>query len=375
MVCAADFYLPYGGGQIDAYDPGLAAAYNTNVAAFNTTYSSFFGHSIWFSPEEGDDPYGLNRTDHEDLGYIIAAHNPSVSEDALGTFTYTDQTLYAKLALRNFLTNEYGTIAALNAAWGTSYTTFDTSDPNGDTGISNGSYSSYGTGTGLLDENGSHILASGWLCSEMASTYSWSATPAIEGDLHNFVGQFAGTYAQKLIAAWNQISPRPPVFMPLYDPPSYVAAAIAPYLNNGDGLWIAPDSNPTEVQNIINALGPNKPVIAVDYTTADPDSPMSAIPCPQSGPECQATQAARGNQMVSYWQQVLHLKDANGRYTVVGIEHWGFYDQTGQGNFGLVTADQDNPYDGSADTANGEPGNYGNALEPIETFLTAGICD
>jgi hypothetical protein len=61
---------------------------------------------------------------------------------------------------------------------------------------------------------------------------------------------------------------------------------------------------------------------------------------------------------------------------VVGLEHWGFYDQANENtNFGLVTTDHDNPYDSSADIANGEAANYGDAITPIKTFLTAEICD
>ena len=61
---------------------------------------------------------------------------------------------------------------------------------------------------------------------------------------------------------------------------------------------------------------------------------------------------------------------------VVGIEHWSLYDSdSNQTNFGLVTSDHDNPYDGSADAANGEPGNYGDAITPMSDFLNGGICD
>ena len=82
--------------------------------------------------------------------------------------------------VRDFLANEYGcsgsadpaagnycgsgaaatALAALNSAWYGSavYSTWNTSDAGGITGIHNGAYHSYGTGTGLLDENGTHSL-------------------------------------------------------------------------------------------------------------------------------------------------------------------------------------------------------------------------
>ena len=132
------------------------------------------------------------------------------------SYNYPDATLDAKIALRDWLADEYGcsnpaggieehpcpvettstvlrpdcgsaaaasALAALNAAWHTSYTTWSTSDVYGEAGIKvgggnalcsssgspyscctgNGSgtchaYSSYGTGTGLLDENGSNVV-------------------------------------------------------------------------------------------------------------------------------------------------------------------------------------------------------------------------
>ncbi len=454
MKCGATFYLPYGGGQIDAYDPGIASAYVNDVSAFDTSYGGFLDHVMWISPEEGDDLYGLNRPTHEDFGYIIAAHSPNEASSFNGKHTYSDQKLYAKFAMVDFLASKYGcqgtgapisnlsetgntvtvtttvahglsanqmvvifgssvsgfngvwrvlatgltgtgfqyynnteklaaanggsaaaaesplasdpiretycgsalaasSLASLNKAWGTSYATWDTSDPNGLAGITSGAYASYGKGTGFLDENGTGLLARGTSCGKISAADNWYSTghPAIETDLHEFVGIFAGEYMRQLVTAWNQISPRPPMFPPLYDPPAYVASQVAPYLNNGDGLWVAPFAVAGEVQNIVNALGPNKTVIAVDYATADPDSEQSKVPCPQSGLECQDKQQARAAQMVSFWRNSLHLKDPGGRYAVVGLEHWGLYDQKDQGNFGLIATLTDNPYDGSASTA------------------------
>jgi beta-galactosidase GanA len=78
--------------------------------------------------EEGDNLYGINNQyTHEDLGYIVAAHNPMMTTSANG-YTYPNKTLDAKVALRDYLTKQYGTIAALNTAWHTNYTTWSTSD-------------------------------------------------------------------------------------------------------------------------------------------------------------------------------------------------------------------------------------------------------
>ena len=386
MVCGSSFYQPFGGGQLDIFDKtcdsgqGVSAAFSSDVAADIAAMNSYgpsLKNAILIVTEEADDLYGINRTTHEDFGYIVAASNPNMPSSYTDGYSYSDQTLYAKMALRDFLATEYTTIAALNSAWGTSYTTFGTSDPNGDAGISNGTYHSYGTGTGLLDENGSHLIKPGEICSQMSSLNTWwpSAHPAVGSDLHNFVQYFAATYAQKIMSAWTQLTRRPPVFLPIYEGPSYVYSAIAPYLHDGDGLWIAPFEQVSEVQRII-AAAPKTPIIVADYAQANPDSPMIGHPCTQQAGDCYNSQELRGAGMVSYWQNTLHLKDATGRYTVVGLEHWGLYDQYNEsGNFGLVTADHDNPYDGSADMAHGEPGNYGDSLTSIADFLNAGICD
>jgi len=118
------------------------------------------------------------------------------------------------------------------------------------------------------------------------------------------------------------------------------------------------------------------PMILADYSNANPDSPWSANPPPYGeGPQA-STQGARGNAMASWWSSAIHQQDVNGKYVVVGLEHWAFYDQANEGsNLGLVTSDHDNPYDGSADIANGEAANYGDAIAPIKKFLNAGICD
>jgi hypothetical protein len=384
MVCGSSFYQPYGGGQLDVFDTacdaggGVSGAYAADVAVqFGelNSYGPNLRNAIIMILEEADDLYGLNHTYHEDFGYVIAASNPSMAASYNNGYTYTDKTLYAKMALKTYLSNEYGTIAALNAAWGTSYTTFDTSDPNGDAGIKSGIYASYGTGTGLLDENGARLLPASPNCNNLASSDSWSLKAVTETDLHNFVAYFAQTYGQKLIAAWNTINPRPPAFIPIYDGPTYVYGAIAASLVNGDGFWIAPDMSVTDVKGII-AAAPGKPIIIGDYTSANPDSPFASSPCPSASSDCFTTQQSRGAGMVSFWTGALHLQDQSGLYVVVGLEHWGFYDQVDEStNFGLVTADHDNPYDSSADTANGETANYGDALTTISDFLKGGICD
>jgi hypothetical protein len=319
-----------------------------------------------------------------------------------------DHTVYAKLKLADVLANEYGcsgspftndpfgasycgssnaatALAALNTAWSTSYTTFGTSDPGGLAGIKAGTYASYGTGTGLLDEKGTNLLPASPSCGSILMTASWAKNATIESDLHAYMGQFAAQYVTNELTAWRQYFPNV-LFITLYDPPTYIASAIASAMKSNAGnnasnvLWTATGEANTplvETQGLIAAM-PGVPIIAADYWQAQADSPYASTTCADLGSQpgtCFATQALRGAALASYWQSVFGSTDVNNKHTVVGLEHWEYYDQgNANTNYGLVT-DLDNPYDGSADIANGEAANYGDAITPISDFLNSNLCD
>lgn len=162
--------------------------------------------------EEGDDLAGLNSLSHGHLGFAVAAENPYHPSDPGGTgvANYSDPVLYSKLALRDFLKNRYKTLAALNAAWGTAYTTWDTSSGCVETGTN-----AWGWGSGLLDESGADLLAGGscacTACSNPndAETYNeeskWFANTAIQQDLDSFIAYYATEYGQTIRAALNYV--------------------------------------------------------------------------------------------------------------------------------------------------------------------------
>ena len=368
--------ITYYGNTADIYDPNALADYKAALAGFSWPNSAPPAQTMVYFPEEADDMFGLDQNyTHTDMGFMILAQNPMQVSDGQG-FTYPDHTLYSKMALKKFLANKYGTIGALNTAWGTNYTTFDTSDPAGDTGIQNGTYASYGTGTGLLDESGSGVLPSDTNCN-LAPSVQWASHPQIQADVDAFVAQWATTYGQILSQAITASVPQhPAVFLPLYDAPAYVYSAIVPYV---DGFWVAVNQTPgsavQQVQTILNAS--SKPIIVNDYSVSNPDSPLSAFSdasCTSCPPY--ADQSSRGKGMVAWWQSILGLKNAQGLFGVVGVEHWQLYDnKTEQLDFGFATSTFDNPYDGSANTNNGEAANYGDLITPIQTFLNGNLCD
>jgi hypothetical protein len=178
----------------------------------------------------------------------------------------------------------------------------------------------------------------------------------IKTDIHLFVGAFAAQYAQTLRTAWVATCGAncPPMAIPNYDGPMYTYANMAAYT---DLFWTAPAyyPNPTaaaaEVQQVIDNAG-GKPVIVADYFRANPNS-WNHSACDNgggfgAGEDCSASQATRGANAVSLRQAVLRLKNPNGMFAVVGLEHWSLYDSKGEGrDFGLFTPN-DNGYDGSA---------------------------
>jgi hypothetical protein len=385
-VCGSSQYLPSGGGQEDIFEPGAAAAYNA-IAPLITHGCNGPGGLCWDSktafimPEEGDHVYGMNNHTHADLGLIVLLANPVQNVSANGGITYTDKMVYGKTAMRDFLANEYGctgsadpaagnycgsgpaatALAALNTAWyGSSvYTTWNTSDAGGLTGIHNGTYASYGTGTGFLDENGTHALNSATKSScQTTSDDTWGHDTALETDAHAYVTFFATTYAQEISFAFGQSSvlPQPPLLMILYDGPINVYTAMAPYFK---GYWISPIHRATAndrlamVQSIIAASsvhgGKSMPIIYADYATSTADCFPN---CTGSGNSEWPSRNAMGVGMVTDWQNILSLQDSNSKYVVIGIEHWGWYDTVNAFlDGGLVSAFADNPYDGGASIA------------------------
>src|ERR1700683_962800 len=69
-------------------------------------------------PDFPTQPSGHNNYN---LGMMVAAMSPLETANSSLGFVYADTLIHSKLALRNALASEYGTVSALNAAWGSSY--------------------------------------------------------------------------------------------------------------------------------------------------------------------------------------------------------------------------------------------------------------
>ena len=151
---------------------------------------------------------------------------------------------------------------SLNKAWGTNYTTWDTSAG----GLEKGD-NAYGKGTGFMDENGTGVLAKGVRDAAFKSRFTKADRPAIRADLDDFLALFAAHYGKILAGACNQ-GRHPPLILPLYQGPDIVYKAVAPYV---DGFWFSSHNLKEDALRIYNAG--HKPVIAADYIRANPDLP------------------------------------------------------------------------------------------------------
>ena len=476
--------LIYQGLQPDVFDPAFKRAY-MELAAKEPLVK---GDLSWaMIPEEADYLFGINSLTHDHLGYVVLSQNPHQPRAAMDgkEIQYSDPRLYAKYALRDFLRHRYAeageglleprgsedvpcyqyvrrpvgrelaAIEELNAAWGTHYTTWETS--SGD--LLKGD-NAWGAGTGFMDENGRGILAPGVRSVGFDRAFTNPAHPAVRKDLDDFLALFAGRYGSILQKAFARV-PHPVLLLPLYNGPDCVYRAVAPYV---DGFWVSV-SDSKDGLRIYNAS--HKPLLVADYLTADPDSPwhfrakiaslhydptttctvvtapdlryvfrtaqfvafpdcrelaekgtcggkyVYPFPCVKAVrwdtlevpgdftggvkpgmhvemykygkyPHPRPTQEDRARDMIRHYQALVNLRGDDGRYFVIGLEHWCLYDPAisnwgDNENFGLATL-QDNAYDGTEArrapgkdacgyAVGGEEADYGNLLGGLSRFL------
>ncbi len=144
MYGSSPFYTGYvpSSGVPDYFDAKLAAWLRSSLS--NEDYwtelrsSPYLAFLIGIACEDGDQIYGFGAGDqfptapargfnNPHLGWIIATVAPTQTANASKHALYADTTVHTKLAWRDYLKTKYGTIEALNRAWGANYTTFDSS--------------------------------------------------------------------------------------------------------------------------------------------------------------------------------------------------------------------------------------------------------
>jgi hypothetical protein len=266
----ATFCPGYEGISPDVFDPGYAKGlinglqYSTGQGNWKNSTVTIPDPSKVYSYilEEADDLFLINSVSHNHLGVQVLMANPYMPADAGHGMTYTDPTFYSKVELSSFLEKKYVTIAALNAAWGTKYTVWGTSS-----GVIASGTNAYKTGTGFMDEDGSHVLKN---CATSYNTVADAVNNSkILADLDAYTVLWTQTYGEAIHAAVTAVLPanHPPVSIPLYDGPNEAYAALTPYT---DTFWASVSPVDSLASATITRIlaSTTKPVFIGSYMTA-----------------------------------------------------------------------------------------------------------
>jgi len=114
-----------------AQDLALSSGFNQVVN------SPYFSYVIGVGADDGDEMYGFGAGDalptqppghnNPNLSWLVATMSPVQTASAKMQAIYSDTTVYIKKAWHDALVAKYGTISAFNSAWGSNYSTFDSS--------------------------------------------------------------------------------------------------------------------------------------------------------------------------------------------------------------------------------------------------------
>ncbi len=406
----SNIYTGYRSHVIDAFDSNFGAwlaGSLQNDWATGVALGLHNDYFIGFDMDESDDTMGLRAGpdfetvddsytgqlaagfDTPSTAWLVLVTDPmQTSNHSLG-LSYSNATVFSKQAMATYFSGEYsGNIAALNAAWGSNYSSFATADPGGAGAIQKGTYVSFGTGSGLLDEDGTCPSRSAhqtcWVGTDPINLNG--ETAAMQADMSGFFSYWLDQYFGAQKTQYSRYAPgylltqeiggwgAPPRKEVLTEAAKYVdiftLEEIPPY----------PCSNCTDAQARINftaQYGGDKPWVNWQGFIAQADSYMSAYPG-GSGTAAFTTQPERGAGYQTMVSTFLNAADANGTYHIVGIEWWGMYDMISQQtNWGLLTPN-DNAYDGREAIiatgtdqwgypTGGEAANYGDFVDSVQS--------
>ena len=368
-VPTTTYHLWRGSSMTDMFDPKLTTAYH-NVVAYqnNRVYDPAHGgfNSIrWLiglTTDDTDVLFGIKATTNPNVGYMVAAVKPQYTAAENHGVTPLDPKLYSKYAWVDMLRAKYGMIQALNAAWGSNYTSFD--DDGG-----------YGVGTGLLDEDGRHTA---WLGKD--PVYLSSARPAVKVDMNAFVYQYAYQYAKAAVGAIRAYDQHHLIFGPMClgatggfaIPQVLQAFADAGISVIQMGADLRGDMSGAKAA--YDQLG--KPVYLWYSVSANADSALYAYPNHLQVLDL-PTQTARAQQYAADLQTFFNAQGNNRDKYILGIDWWSLTDGNAweKSNWGLITRN-DNAYDGKeavrragTDSAGfhtgGEERDYGDFLSTV----------
>ena len=339
--CLDATYTGYRGGSTpDVFDPNFTAYVDGRLKSGQT--DSIWGpilRSPWnlgITTDDADQLFGFGpgpEIPGEDgvtqphIGWFAIAASPAKSSSSKWGVKYTDSMVHTKYALRDFLVSRYrGSIDALNSAWRSNYTSFD-------------SAGGYGAGSGLLDENGRHD----WLGTRDGSLKR--ANSAVVADLDAFLYAYAKHYFFTVTSRIKQYYPNHLVFGPAT-------------LNGHGGLTRRQVLNAAgQYVDVLNAgitprllektvqYAGDIPIITWEGYVSNPDSALYQSPNP-SQPWAYGTQPERARAYKHKLDYLFNATTKSGAKPVVGIQYWEWADNWSEKlNWGLVTF-RENAYDG-----------------------------
>lgn len=357
---------------MDTFDPMWADCVTYTLTYWRGIFGGDFNSNPWLigiTHEDMDDFRDLRggAAPYLHLGFVIAVTNPS-GTGGTGTQVWSKYAWACGIGGVDFgrgwgtgssyLQHKYGTITALNAAWGSNYTDFCSAG-----GWGNG-------GTGVLDEDDRSGHQS-WMGTDIAGLSNTNANVAADMNqflyeytyqsVHTMMAPFRAYDANHLMFAlnffgneWTQTL-RPPVLQAVKD--SGVSAFHASYEPSQTAGGETPDYF---MQTLYAQTG--LPVITWYAVTANADSYWHDQ-CDSSGNNfvgpgndlCNAqsdvnygTQALRGEHYATDLSAIFNTRGADGTYFAVGMNFWGWSDDNSaeHTNYGLVS-DNDDAYDGN----------------------------
>jgi agarase len=332
-------------GFPDVYDPAFERAAAELARGAQEFPDAAALQSPWIIGTTVDDRdylFGFGRIRalggwHQHLGWIAMATAPAQSANTrlwVGStqgVSYVDPLVYTKLAVRDFLRRRYVDVQKLNARWGSTYTSWD----------------STGDRRGVLDEDGS----SPWMGRDYYALTD--AAPQVRKDLDKFVGKIARRYFTVVAAAVRRVSPGKLVFCPAALSTGSHERVLRQAGRHCDVIQI--EGQQDSDQDFLRAfLHGRKPMFVWTTATAQADSGFDPAQSWLDFP----TQEQRGAGYAGYLRRALdmHAWSPEEAYPILGIDWWAYVDKVVGGeaaNFGLVDV-QDRAYDGRENPVYGD---------------------
>lgn len=376
----------------DVFDPNWASCVSYDISnnrgggVFTPLVSTTEPYMLGIWLEDADYLYGLGAGPstpgkiHAHLGWIAAITSPTQASGPggeIGTlYSYTDASVHTKAQWQTYVQTKYSTVAAMNAAWGSTYTTFGSAGgwPKKTTG-----------GSGLMDEDGS----SSWVpfCDQACT----GGSSNMLADFNSFLSSIANEFFSVARTESKAAYPNHMVFGPgsiNSQTWTQVLQAAGKYMDVVE-VYVEPLYLGTKGSNLANAYNLGGAPLLVWSTLQSSDSSANTTNWGSTASTCNisglgtdytyTTQALRGQCYQELMQAYLNTTAADSSHPVVGVDWWEFADKVTGGenaNFGLVS-DLDNPYDGVCDitgtatdkygfSCGGEAANHGNFITGVE---------